>query len=1362
MSASSRASAPSPSDPELRSSPSCETFSSASSSSPLPSFSAADSSPHWPSTPLGLSAFAEAREAPPGLLPQPGSPPTQALLAPLAHSTALPAPSSAIPSLSSFSASALAPRVWGRQAYAPLTQEACEETEPPAGAGGAASGDDAQTTGDAGAADPDEALAASGRAFGATPRGSASRERHARSPQQRHSRHARRGLGRERAEDWGAARHRLTDSRDGGASDRGLSSQDRKKGDTMNWRNNPPCSSAGYEAAVEDAPLVTSLSSRRGLCAEDGNCLQQFCAWLGRFCCGVTPQYRERLLYLDGRTVPRYFPSNAIKNTKYNFFTFLPIVLLQQFKFFFNFFYLAVALAQLVPLLQVGPLFTYLAPLAFVQFVTIAKEAYDDYKRYVRDKEMNEQGYKRLTHEGLHDVAAAQIEVGHIIQIEANQRVPADVVFLRTTDKAGSCFIRTDQLDGETDWKLRRAVHCTQRLSSASDLCRASGWCHAEAPRQDIDEFLGRFVLTHAPALGSAPTPLSVFSGEDPACSSCLNSAGEAVEKKRGSKRDDAEPLTIALHDGSGREAEGQPVVEGLTLDNVLWANTVVASGSVLGLAIYTGKETRAAMNASQPAMKVGQFDLEVNVMSKILFGILALLAFVLVALRRLEGIWPVYFLRFVLLLSSIIPISLQVNLVMAKTLYSIFIMRDRKMKDTLVRTSTLPEELGRIDFLFSDKTGTLTQNEMRFKRLHIGRAVFAEEEVEELKAFLKNFYLSRPSGASSAGPAAAAEGERRDGRDREGGRRGEIAFAAVEAVRALSLCHNVTPVQDSDKPITFQAASPDEVALVTFARDMGVKLVHRDEHSIFLEVPGGERLEYTVLTCFPFSSESKRMGIILREVATQRIFFLVKGAEAVMIPRLQPKGSHWLQEECDNFARQGLRTIVLAQKELEEAEYELFASRYAAARAAMTERHARCRREIERLEQDLKLLGLTGVEDKLQHDVPATLESLRHAGVKVWMLTGDKVETATCIAVSAGLKARQHSLTILSSQEIVTLSQTQEALERFAMGPSESVLVVDGRVLGCALQHFPHYFIRVAAQAPAVVCCRCSPTQKADVVRLVKKFTGRRTCAVGDGGNDVSMIQAADVGIGLVGKEGRQASLAADFSITQFSYLRRLLLWHGRNSYQRSAKLAQFVIHRGLIIAFIQVIFSAIFYFIPLAIFQGWLQVGYATYYTMAPVFSLVLDEELPENVVFMFPELYQTLKNGRVLSVKTFFGWVWKSIYQAAVVMMGAIALFENSFMNIVSITFTALILAELLNVASEIQTWHPLMIASEICTVTIYIFSMFILRSYFDIAFIMTLAFWAKVSAVTLVCWVPIQVFKAVKKTLQPPQHAKLASL
>ena len=176
---------------------------------------------------------------------------------------------------------------------------------------------------------------------------------------------------------------------------------------------------------------------------------------------------------------------------------------------------------------------------------------------------------------------------------------------------------------------------------------------------------------------------------------------------------------------------------------------------------------------------------------------------------------------------------------------------------------------------------------------------------------------------------------------------------------------------------------------------------------------------------------------------------------------------------------------------------------------------------------------------------------------------------------------------------------------------------------------------MNTSVRLPAVVCCRCSPTQKADVTYLIKAVTGKRICAIGDGGNDVSMIQAAHVGIGIVGKEGKQASLAADFSITQFSHLARLLLWHGRNSYKRSAKLSQFVFHRGLIISVMQAVFSALFYFAPIAIYQGMLVVGYATVYTMAPVFSLVLDKDVSQDTAMLYPELYKELT--KVSIVKT-----------------------------------------------------------------------------------------------------------------------------
>jgi phospholipid-translocating ATPase len=195
----------------------------------------------------------------------------------------------------------------------------------------------------------------------------------------------------------------------------------------------------------------------------------------------------------------------------------------------------------------------------------------------------------------------------------------------------------------------------------------------------------------------------------------------------------------------------------------------------------------------------------------------------------------------------------------------------------------------------------------------------------------------------------------------------------------------------------------------------------------------------------------------------------------------------------------------------------------------------------------------------------------------------------------------------------------------------------------------------------------------------------------VGDGGNDVGMIQEAHVGVGIVGKEGKQASLAADFSIDKFKYLRSLILWHGRLSYKRSSVLSQFVIHRGLIIAVIQAFFSIIFYFVAIPIYNGMLILGYSTFYTSMPVFSLVCDKDVTMAAVMKYPPLYATLQKGRSLSFKTFLIWFFKSIYQGATIMLGTILFFNESFTNIVTITFSALIITELLNVYSSVS--YPL---------------------------------------------------------------------
>ena len=212
------------------------------------------------------------------------------------------------------------------------------------------------------------------------------------------------------------------------------------------------------------------------------------------------------------------------------------------------------------------------------------------------------------------------------------------------------------------------------------------------------------------------------------------------------------------------------------------------------------------------------------------------------------------------------------------------------------------------------------------------------------------------------------------------------------------------------------------------------------------------------------------------------------------------------------------------------------------------------------------------------------------------------------------------------------------------------TTIVIDGKSFDTVLndERCMDSFFTKAILAPCVCVCRCSPTQKADIAVALKTYThGQRICAIGDGGNDVGMILEGDVGVGIEGKEGMQAALAADFSITEFGKLRKLILWHGRLSYKRSAILSQFVFHRGLIISVIQALFTIIFFFVAIPIYNGYLMLGYATVYTALPVFSLVFDTDADVKSVLQFPPLYKTLQKGRSLNLKTFAVWIWKSVY-------------------------------------------------------------------------------------------------------------------
>ena len=1031
--------------------------------------------------------------------------------------------------------------------------------------------------------------------------------------------------------------------------------------------------------------------------------------------------------------------SNKEENHKYSILFFVPIVLFNQFRQFGNFFYLIMTISQFFDVLKVGFLFTYISPLAMVVSFSMLKELYDDIKRRITDKRTNSTLVtilkKNETNSGAvqNNKKASELEIGDIIVLTKDCRVPADIIVLKTFNESNDnqSFIRTDQLDGETDWKLRKAPGLTQELSE-KDIVNLDGFIQYEPPSKLIYNFEGVIKFKN----------------------------NQDIWKK-----------------------------EPLNLENTMWASTVVASEKIIGIVIYTGKETRARMNSSSPKLKIGILDQELNTLNKYLFVIMFFISLLLSLLKGFSWSIFIIFFRFIVLFCAIIPIALKVNLDVSKTWFSLVISRDERIPETIARNSTIPEELGRISYIFSDKTGTLTKNEMIFKKISMETESFGEDSFNDLKEILSdecqvsdaplldvfnnqnqlnemsntetNSILSSCNDINTEITSESVQTRKIPKKMRRG--RNKIIR---DTITAMVLCNNVTPTETG-----YQASSPDEVALVKFADTLNMRLFHRTDKEIKMKDSADNIEEFEVLANFPFSSDTKRMGIILKNKKHGHIIYYLKGAENVMMKFVKKEYIGYIKENAENLATKGLRTLVLTQKIISKEDFEAWNREYQDAISSMENRKEKIAQTVSKLENNMDFLCVTGVEDLLQDDVANTIDNLRNAGMKVWMLTGDKVETATCISISAGIKAKNQKIFTITYDSLSDyddrdntekkLAKLKELFEEYnkKIMHEPHLFIIDGDSLDLALKQCEKEFFTTAMKALSVVCCRCSPTQKRIIVKTIKKYTNARTAAVGDGGNDVAMIQEADVGIGIVGKEGLQASLAADYSIKEFKTLSGLLLWWGRIAYKNTSMVANFVIHRGLIISFNQFIFSTIFYYNAVALYNGMLCFGYSTIFTCTPSISILLDRDVDRENVLKFPTLYQVLLKGRELNFKNFLFWLFKSLFQSAVIMFGAVFMFEeNIFLNIVTVSFTALIYLEILNVYMEINKCHKFMIFALLATFIVYTLTLFFLPSYLDVK-ILNFLVMVKIGILAVIAWVPFFIFSKVKKRFFPQTIEKL---
>ena len=880
------------------------------------------------------------------------------------------------------------------------------------------------------------------------------------------------------------------------------------------------------------------------------------------------------------------FCDNTQTNTKYTVLSFIPRNLWEQFSRPLNQYFLFIACLQLIPsITPVNPLTTWL-PLLVIFGITTGKEAVDEYGRAVADRAANSRVYTVVRRGGARQaVASRDIHVGDVLLLSNDDEVPADCVLLGSSEpRTGACFLQTTNLDGESNLKPRSPLPAT--LPGGPD------WGELDA------------VVT-------APPPDDKLYSFD------------AVLTLKGARH--------AL-------SSTQLLLQATHVRNTEW---------VAGLVVYAGGDTKYGNSRQRPATKYTRTDDFVSLVTGVIFALQLGLVVVFGALGNAWSVSGAWYLlpptdapwwtpfvipaRFLLLNSTIIPISLKLSLDLCKAFYAYLVVRDVSLYDASSDTpagansSSLGENLGQVTHVLSDKTGTLTENRMVLRAVMTGGVVYRDLDSQGGDAL-----RAAASGAvTSVGPSP------------------------LELLRCIALNNDVVPVVAAGGERTYRASSPDEEALVKGAATLGVALVHRAGDEVVLEV-GGVREAYTQLGVLAFDSDRKRMSVLVQRVVNGQAVgsprLYCKGADDVMMQRLAGAGQASLletQAEVDAAADIGLRTLVYAFRDVPLPFANSFLAAVAEAGAVLTSRSAALEAVYTSMEAEMLLTGATAIEDKLQEGVPDTVAALQAAGIRVWMLTGDKFSTALTIArnckltepgayivevdgdshptVEASLSTAHRALSAVGHSLDYT-EQRQGVLRGVAAklsscdhppsrppsaavvrawpeGPRRPPRGIPGQsadspppydaergsgkppgwrqpytliIRGASLAHVLSQpssrtlFGGIACGASAVIACRVTPRQKADLVTLVAA-AGHLTLAVGDGGNDVAMIQAAAVGVGILGQEGLQAARAADYTLPGFKGLGRLLLVHGRNAYYRTSLVVLYSFYKSFTFCAIQ-----------------------------------------------------------------------------------------------------------------------------------------------------------------------------------------------
>ncbi|KAK5102755.1 aminophospholipid translocase [Lithohypha guttulata] len=906
---------------------------------------------------------------------------------------------------------------------------------------------------------------------------------------------------------------------------------------------------------------------------------------------------------------------NHISTAKYNVATFLPKFLYEQFSKYANTFFLFTAILQQIPNVSPTNRYTTIVPLFLVLLVSAIKELVEDYRRRASDNQLNNSITRVLKGGMFVDTKWINVAVGDIVRVESEEPFPADIVLLTSSEPEGLCYIETANLDGETNLKIKQALPETTYLLNPNDLGRVQGKLRSEQPNNSLYTY--EATMTANLQSGNKEMPLN----------------------------------------------PEQLLLRGATLRNTPWIH---------GIVVFTGHETKLMRNATATPIK--RTDVERMLNKQILMLVVILLVLSLIStigdiiiqstsrdkLGYLEfrgsfNAASQFFLdifTYWVLYSNLVPISLFVTIDLVKYYQAFLINSDLDIyypdTDTpaVCRTSSLVEELGQIEYIFSDKTGTLTCNMMEFRQCSIGGIQYAIVVPEDRRA-------STPDDLDGIHDFKQLKSNMVNH---------ESSFAIQHFIALLATCHTVIPERKDEKSaIKYQAASPDEGALVEGAVLMGYKFVARKPRSVLVEVEGQE-LEYELLAVCEFNSTRKRMSTIFR-CPDGKIRIYCKGADTVILERLSKNNQavDATLRHLEDYATEGLRTLCLAMREVPDAEFRQWQLIFEkAATTVGGNRAEELDKAAEIIEHDLTLLGATAIEDRLQDGVPDTIHTLQTAGIKVWVLTGDRQETAINIGMSCKLVSEDMTLLIVNEEtSAATRENIQKKLDAVnsqqSLGAEHEVLalVIDGKSLTFALEKdMEKLFLDLAIKCKAVICCRVSPLQKALVVKLVKRHVKALTLAIGDGANDVSMIQAAHVGVGISGVEGLQAARSADIAIGQFRYLRKLLLVHGIWAYQRVSKVILYSFYKNIAMFMTQFWYSFQNAFSGQVIFESWLLSFYNVFFTVLPPFAMgIFDQFISARLLDRYPQLYQLGQKGTFFKMHSFFSWVGNGFYHSII---------------------------------------------------------------------------------------------------------------